>query len=224
MRDYGGVGHKSNPPHPHTPQNSPSPSPPPPDHWPADFPYWLSSLSPQPPSSPQEHLPTPTPGTPPRSPLPVTRPPTPVPHPQTPLPPLAQRRQARNPPAADWKENQYKVRDAEQFRDKPKRTRQATPSEPGPSTLHPSPSPQPSAPAPYPPFQPSWPSPLPPQLSTPPAEIHLSPPPGNFPSLPSPGIGPSSSPLWQHRSPTPAISSDEDEDDHSPAQVSPEDD
>ena len=119
--------------------------------------------------------------TPPRSPLPVTCPPTPVPRPQTPLPPLAQRRQVRNPPPADWKENQYKVKNAEQFRDKPKRTRQTTPSEPGPSTLHPSPSPQPPSPSPQPdpPLQSSESLPLPPQLSTPPAEIILSPPPGH---------------------------------------------
>ena len=55
-------------------------------HLHAHFPAWLSSMSPEPPSSPQRHLSTPpipphqdlppSPGTPPRSPLPVTRPAT----------------------------------------------------------------------------------------------------------------------------------------------------
>src|ERR1700733_9048597 len=83
------------------------------------------------------------PGTPPRPSLPITHPPTPIPHSQTPIPPLLQRKQPRNPPASDWKENQYKVKNAEQFRDKPKRIRKTPPVEPGPSNLHLH-SPQPS--------------------------------------------------------------------------------
>jgi len=222
MHDYGGVGDGFNPPSPHG-HSPPHGSPPSPvRHWPADFPAWLSSTSSEPPSSPKERLSTPlpshqdiplSPGTPPRSPLPVTRSPPPIPRPQPPILPLLQRKQPRNPPAADWRENQYKVKNAEQFRDKPKRIRSATPSESGPSTLPRSPSPS-SSPH-YPPRS----LPLPPQLSTP-VEITLSPPPGTTPVLPS---EPSSPAIWQHREPTPAISSDDDED--SPAQVtSPEED
>ena len=74
--------------------------------------------------------------------LPVTCPLTPIPCPQTPTLPLLQRKQPRKPPPVDWRENQHKVKNAEQFRDKPKRIRSTTPLEPGPSTL-PSPSPQP---------------------------------------------------------------------------------
>jgi hypothetical protein len=238
MQDYGGAGHGSNPPYPPpmppapkaSPSPSPSLSPPHSRHWPADFPNWLSSLSPQPPSSPQQHLTTPLPGTLPRITLPVTRPPTPVPHPQTPLLPIAQRRPARNPPPADWRESQYKVKNSEQYRDKPKRARNIasslspSPQPPQPSMLPPQPQPSTSTFSP-PPWSSSF---LPhlPQLSTPPAEISLTPPPGHSPlpkSEPSPST-PSSPALWQQRNPTPAISSDDEDDSYSPAQDSPEED
>ena len=49
------------------------------------------------------------------------RPLTPIPCPQTHILPLLQRKQPRNPPLFDWRENQCKVKNAEQFRDKPKR-------------------------------------------------------------------------------------------------------
>ena len=223
MQNYGGAGHGSNPPYPPPmPPASyiyPTPSLSPPHSRP--LPHWLSSLSPQPPSSPQQHSTTPSP---PRSPLPVTRPPTPVPHPQTPLLPIAQRRPARNPPPADWKESQYKVKNSEQYRDKPKRSRTVTPSlspqPPQSSTLPLQPSTSTLSPPP-------WPSNLPshsPQISTPPVEISLSPPPGQS-SLPQPEPSPStpSSPaLWQQRNPTPAISSDDEDDSPNSAQDSSE--
>ena len=243
MYDYGGDGVGPNPTHPHIqPLLAPAPPhiPPPPSPqaraWPADFPTWLSSTSPELPSSPQQRLSTPpyhgSPlGTPPR-------PPTPIPHPQTPILPLLQRRQTRNPPPANWRENQYKVKNAEQFRDKTKRSRDGSPSEPGPSNLQPH-SPQPSSPqSPYlqpppsspllvSPLQPSRSSPLPPQLSVSPVEISLSPPP-DLPPLPSPepssSPGPSSPAIWHHRDPTPAVSSDEEEDSPAHASSSPEDD
>ena len=187
VHNHGGDGNGSDSTHSPSPRRA----------WPEDYPFWLSSLSPQPPSSPQEPLSSPPPGTPPRLSLPITRPPTPIPHPQTPILPLLQRRQPRNPPAANWRENQYKVKDAVQFRDKPKRTRKITPLEPGPSILH---SPQPPTPT----------------LSTHPLPS---------PEPPS-GTAPSSPAIWQHRNPTPTIPSDEDEDadDSSPAQESPSED
>jgi len=69
MQDHGGVGHGYNPPSPHA---NPHILPPPPAearHWPAEFPDWLSSLSPEPPSSPQRH-----PSTPPLPPRQVSSP------------------------------------------------------------------------------------------------------------------------------------------------------
>jgi hypothetical protein len=197
----------------------PTPSPSPQRHWPVDYPAWLSSLSPEPPSSPRQDLGTlPSHQEAPSPSAPVTRPPTPIPRPQTPLIPLALRRPARNPPAFDWKEAQYKVQNAEQFRDKPKRSRNVTPSEPGPSTLplhSPQPSYSPSPQPPSPPSQPPSPPPQPQTLSTPP-EISLSPPPsGLHPDLPpehSPSL-PTSPAIWQPREPTPAISSSSGDDD-----------
>ena len=168
MSDHGGDSDGSDPTHPHVHSPCPSSSSSPERTWPADYPWWLSSTSPEPPSSPKQQLSmspqpphqNPSSSSPPRSPMPVTRPPTPVPHPQTPLPPLAQRRPARNPPAADWRESQYKVKNAEQFRSKPKKARSVTPSEPGPSSL-PIHSPQPSLPPPPPSSPPLPPSPRP---------------------------------------------------------------
>ena len=124
MHDHGGGSDGSAPTHP-------SPLPSPKRTWPEDYPFWLSSLSPEFPSLPRQHLPSDqeapsAPGTPLRPIIPVICPPTPIPHLQSPLPPLAQRRPARHPPAADWRESQYKVKDAEQFRDKPKRTSSST--------------------------------------------------------------------------------------------------
>src|ERR1700733_2291886 len=166
------------------------------------------------------------PGTPPRPSLPITHPPTPIPHSQTPIPPLLQRKQPRNPPASDWKENQYKVKNAEQFRDKPKRTRKTPPVESGPSNLHlHSPQPLYPPPSPQPPSVPPQ-SPLPNQSSIP-GSISLSPPPGLLPPShpqPSPSPTPSSPALWQHRDPTPAIPSDDEDDSHDSAQASPEED
>jgi hypothetical protein len=221
VHDHGGDSDGSDPTH--------SPTHPPPSpkrNWPVDYPVWLSSLSPEPPSSPREPLSLP-PGTPPRPTLPVTRPPTPIPHSQTPIPPLLQRRQPRNPPPADWKEYQYKVKNAEQFRDKPKRSRRTNP-DPGSSTLpsQPALSPQPPTLAIEPSQSPRL-SPLPTQLPALPNSITLSPPPGLPPlppAQPSPSTGPSSPALWQHRNPTPAISSDEEDDNSGPAQASPEED
>ena len=106
----------------------------------------------------------------------------------------------------------YRIKDAEQFRDKPKRGKKATTPDPRHSLPSLSPPPQPST------------SRLP-QLSTPPAEISLSPPPQHLPSPqpePSP-ITPSSPAMWQPREPTPAISSDEDDEDNSD-QAPPEED
>jgi hypothetical protein len=237
MHDHGGGINGSHPTHPpshpahppsHPPSHPPHLSPPssPKRAWPEDYPFWLSSLSPEPPSSPREPLSPPSPpGTPPRFPLPVTRPPTPIPLSQTPIPPLLQRKQPRNPPAVNWKENQYKVPNAEQFRDKPKRTRKITP-EPG------SYSPLPQA-CLSPIFLTSISSTsaiqflyLPFPLSLLPSiSISLSPPPSlsHLPQ-PSPSTGPSSPAIWQHRDPTPAIASDEEDDIPGPVQASPDED
>ena len=88
IQDYGGVGHRFNPPYPspvksRPPKQPTSPAPPPPRHWPGDFPNWLSSLSPKSPPGPT---------------LPATRPPSPAPHSQSPLPPIALRRPTRGAP------------------------------------------------------------------------------------------------------------------------------
>ena len=229
--DHGGDSNGSDLTHPHVHPAHPSPPSSPKRAKSEDNPWWLSSTSPEPPSSPKQHLstspqpphykppPSPSAITPPRSPMPIVRPPTPAPRPQTPLLPLAQRRPARNPPAADWRESQYKVKNAEQFRTKPKKARSVTPSESGPSSLplhspQPlySPSPQPPSPLPPPASLPPSPPPQPPALSIPP-EISLSPPPSAlYPNLPpsehSPST-PSSPAIWQHRDPTPILS-DED--------------
>ena len=112
MYDHGGL----NPPSPHGhPPTHPSPA----KHQPADFPAWLSSTSPETPSSPKECLSTPL-SSPPRSPLPVTRPLASIPCSQTPILPLLWRKQPRNPPPVDWRENQYNAKNAEQFRTSPR--------------------------------------------------------------------------------------------------------
>ena len=187
MQDHGGDGVGPDPPPPHPPQPTYPPSPP--TYLPGDYPHWISSLSPEPPSSPQECLSPPSPdGEHP-----------PIPGPSTPIPPLLQQRQPRHPADPNWREYTYKVKDSEQFRDKPKRSKGSTPG-PQPST---SPDDSPQSPS----------SALPPQLSTPPAEIDLSPPPVPATHLPesSPSPAPSSPAVWQPRDPTPILSSDEDD-------------
>jgi len=53
--DHGGGSDGSAPPHPNVPPHQ-SPSLSPKRNWPEDFPYWLSSMSPEPPSSPRKPL------------------------------------------------------------------------------------------------------------------------------------------------------------------------